>query len=175
VIKKGITSVKYQRFEDVPVWQDGINLTVKVFTATSHPSFRFKGDIANQLQRAALSVPNNIAEGFERGTTSELISFLYYSRGSVGEVRSICHVILRMPEFADQKSQITEIKDLAESISRQLAGWLKSLKETDMPGQRHFTEKDKILREQRKRADTLIEKLKRETQERLAKNRWGKE
>ena len=161
--------MKYQRFEDVPVWQAGIDLTVKVFTVTAHPSFRFKGDIANQIQRAALSVPNNIAEGFERGTTQELITFLYYARGSVGEVRSICHVILRMPEFADQKSQITEIKDLAESISRQLAGWLKSLKETDMPGQRRFTEKDKTIREQKKRSDTFIEKLRHEQEERLAK------
>ena len=121
------------------------------------------------MQRAALSVPNNIAEGFERGTTTELITFLYYARGSAGEVRSICHVILRIQEFADHKSQITEIMQLAESISRQLAGWLKSLKETDMPGQRHFSEKDKTVQEQKKRADVFIERLKREAQERLAK------
>lgn len=160
--------MKYQRFEDVPVWQAGIDLTVKVFAITAHQSFRYKGDITNQIQRASLSVPNNIAEGFERGTTPELITFLYYARGSAGEVRSICHVILRMPEFADYKSQITEIIKLVESISRQLAGWLRNLKETDMPGQRHFTEKERNLKEQRRRADEFIEKQKKETQERIA-------
>ena len=152
--------MKYRRFEEIPVWQAGIDLTVKIFKVTAHRSFRYKGDIANQIQRAALSVPNNIAEGFERGTTPELITFLYYARGSAGEVRSICHVILCMDEFADLKSQITEIKNLAESISRQLGGWLKNLKETDMPGQRHFTEKDRDLKEQKQRADAFVRKLK---------------
>ncbi len=164
--------MKYDRFEDVPVWQAGIDMTVKVFSVTAHQSFRYKGDIANQLQRAALSVPNNIAEGFERGTIPELITFLYYARGSVGEVRSICHVIMKMKEFEGHKSKITEIMDIAESIARQLAGWLKNLKETDMRGQRHFTEKDKKLKEQKERADAFVDKLKKEAQERIKnKNR----
>ena len=73
--------MKYSKFEEVPVWQAGIDLTAKVFLMTEDRCFRFKGDIANQIQRAALSVPNNIAEGFERGTTQELIAFLYYAKG----------------------------------------------------------------------------------------------
>ncbi|MHB9020109.1 MAG: four helix bundle protein, partial [Minisyncoccota bacterium] len=77
--------MKFERFEDLPVWKDGVRLTVEVFKLTEDKRFRFKGDIANQLQRAALSVPSNIAEGFERGTTQELITFLYYARGSAGE------------------------------------------------------------------------------------------
>lgn len=161
--------MKYNRFEDVPVWKDGIDLTVKVFDVTSNQVFRFKGDIANQLQRAALSVPNNIAEGFERGTTSELLAFLYYSRGSAGEVRSICHVILRMRDFADHWAQIAEIKGVAESISRQLWGWQSSLKETDMPGQRHFTEKDRRLQEQKKRAEAFVERLRQD----MARRPWA--
>ena len=88
--------MKFKRFEDIPVWKAGVQLTTQVFKLTEDKCFRFKGDIANQLQRAALSVPNNIAEGFERGTTQELITFLYYSRGSAGEVRSI------FPPEADQ-------------------------------------------------------------------------
>ena len=167
--------MQYKRFEDIPVWKDGIDLTVKVFKATANAVFRYKGDIANQIQRAALSVPNNIAEGFERGTTQELITFLYYARGSSGEVRSICHVILRMEEFTNIKSQITEIMNIAESISRQLAGWLKSLKETDMPGQRRFTEKDKRIQEQKIRADAFMEKLKLETEKNLAQIRKSRE
>ena len=98
--------MKFERFEDIPVWKDGVQLTTQVFKLTEDKRFRFKGDIANQLQRAALSVPNNIAEGFERGTTQELITFLYYARGSAGEVRSILAVIEQMPVFCDLKSQI---------------------------------------------------------------------
>ena len=77
--------MKYERFEQLPVWQDAAKLAAELFTFCTHPVFRGKGDLANQL-RAALSISNNIAEGFERGTTKELISFLLCPR-LAGEVR----------------------------------------------------------------------------------------
>jgi four helix bundle protein len=79
----------YQRFEDIPVWRSAIALAERVFALTADRAFAGQGDIANQIQRAGLSISNNIAEGFERGSTSELIAFLYYARGSAGDVRSI--------------------------------------------------------------------------------------
>ena len=156
--------MKYSRFEELPVWQAGIDLTVRIFAVTCHRLFLYKGDIANQVQRAGLSIPNNVAEGFERGTTPELLTFLYYARGSAGEVRSICHVILKMPEFADLKSQITVIKDLAESISRQLRGWTDSLQNTDIKGQRYLNDKTRASYESGKRADEFVAKLKLATE-----------
>src|SRR3989339_246226 len=119
--------MKFERFEDVPVWKDGVGLAVEVFRMTEDRRFRYKGDIANQLQRAALSVSNNIAEGFERGTTQELITFLYYARGSAGEVRSILSVVERMECFNDLKSEISNLKSTAESVSRQVRGGVASL------------------------------------------------
>jgi four helix bundle protein len=151
--------MKYNRFEDVPVWQAGIELTTRIFTITEDRSFRYKGDIANQIQRAALSVPNNIAEGFERGTTQELITFLYYSKGSAGEVRSICHVIDRLAAFNHLKSEISDLKSLAESISRQLSAWARSLQETDIEGPRRLTDAKKASYEQKKRADAFMSNL----------------
>ena len=50
---------------------------------------RLSFSLRDQLERAALSVSKNIAEGFERGTTNELLCFIYIARGSAGEVRSI--------------------------------------------------------------------------------------
>lgn len=110
----------FKQFEDVPVWQDGADLSAALFAFTEDRSFRGKGDIANQLQRAGLSVPNNIAEGFERGTTGEVITFLYYARGSAGEVRSILCVMERIAAFAHLKSPISNLKSRAASVSRQL-------------------------------------------------------
>jgi len=60
----------------------------------------------NHFERAVLSVTNNIAEGFERGTTNELLSFLYIARGSAGEVRSMLCLLERRPWMKDFKSQI---------------------------------------------------------------------
>jgi hypothetical protein len=94
----------YQRFEDIPVWQAAIGLAERVFGLTGDRAFAGQGDIANQIQRAVLSVSNNVAEGFERGSTNELITFQYYARiggrsavdfvsaGADGEVRGQRHL-----------------------------------------------------------------------------------
>lgn len=162
--------MKYKNFEDVPVWKAGVDLTVKVFEMTENSSFRGRGDIANQIQRASLSVANNIAEGFERGTTSELIQFLYYAKGSAGEVRSICHVIERMAAFNHLKSQISDLKLLARSISRQLGGWAFSLQETNIKGSRHLTEKSKNSYHRQVAADELLNQLNRDCQQQFRKS-----
>ena len=80
----------YKRFEEIPVWQRAIDLAAQVFDLTARPAFKFRGDLVNQIRRAALSVSNNIAEGFERGTTADLVKFLYIARGSCGETRCTC-------------------------------------------------------------------------------------
>ncbi|MBD1399820.1 four helix bundle protein [Pelovirga terrestris] len=162
--------MKYENFEDVPVWKSGVDLTVKVFEVTENSAFRGRGDIANQIQRASLSVSNNIAEGFERGTTPELIQFLYYAKGSAGEVRSICHVIERMAAFNHLRSQISDLKSLARSISRQLGGWAFSLQETDIKGTRHLTEKSKNTYRRQAEAQELMEQLNRDYQKQLRKD-----
>src|SRR5271169_4884856 len=86
--------------------------------------------LRDQIERAALSVSNNIAEGFGRGTTSELLAFLYIARGSAGEVRSMLCVMDRMAVFSNLKSEISNLKSLAESISRELRGWAQHLQDS---------------------------------------------
>lgn len=56
----------YSRFEDLPVWKAAIDLASRVFDLVEDPAFNRLGDLRDQLQRASLSVSNNIAEGFER-------------------------------------------------------------------------------------------------------------
>jgi len=107
-----------------------------------------------------LSVPNNIAEGFERGTRDELITFLYYARGSAGEVRSILCVCERLPAFDHLKSEISDLKSLAESTSRQLRAWADSLQNSDIRGQRYLTDQSRSAYKQRESSRDFIEKLK---------------
>ena len=61
------------------------------------------GDVRDQLQRSALSISNNIAEGFERGTTADLVWYLYIARGSAGETRSGLQFCLRLAELVHQQ------------------------------------------------------------------------
>lgn len=167
--------MKYENFEDVPVWKDGIELTVKVFELTEDPAFRNQGDVANQIQRAALSVPNNIAEGFERGTTPELIQFLYYAKGSAGEVRSICYVMERLKALGHLKSQISDVKSLARGISRQLGGWLFSLQESDITGTRYLTEKSKAGYQQKKSSAAFMEEIRQKHEENMQRIKNARE
>ena len=85
--------MQYRRFEDLPVWRDAADLASLMFEFTALDQFRRHAGLRDQLERAAFSVSNNIAEGFERGTTNELLAFLYIARGSAGEVRSMLRVI----------------------------------------------------------------------------------
>jgi four helix bundle protein len=98
--------MKYKRFEELPVWQASVDLGVRVFSMGLKPALRRQRSMRDQIERAALSVSNNVAEGFERGTTQELLTFIYIARGSAGEVRSILCVMERMDGFSDLKSEI---------------------------------------------------------------------
>jgi four helix bundle protein len=68
--------MKYDRFEDLPVWQTAIELGQEVYTLTEDLAFRGRHSPRDQIERAAVSVSNNIAEGFERGSNQELLTFL---------------------------------------------------------------------------------------------------
>jgi len=99
--------VKYERFEDLPVWKAAIELAERVYGMTARQSFKGQFSIRDQVERAAVSISSNIAEGFERGTTQELLTFLYIARGSAGEVRSLLRLLERLPGFSDLKSEIS--------------------------------------------------------------------
>jgi four helix bundle protein len=62
--------MNYKRFKDLPVWNAAIELAVQVYALTSRPEFNAFRRLKDQIERAAVSVSNNIAEGFERGTNN---------------------------------------------------------------------------------------------------------
>ena len=147
--------MKYERFEDLPVWQAAIDLAKRIYDLTRDKFFSQPGDLRSQLRRAALSVSNNIAEGFERGSTAELLSFLYIARGSCGETRSMLLFTERFEEAAHLKSEISELKSLAESCSRQIRGWTNNLQNTDIKGQRHLNDRSRKQYESQRSADAF--------------------
>lgn len=149
----------YQRFEDPPVWQEAATLYdgIDDFLEAAPP--RLRHSFRDQLERATLSVSNNIAEGFERGTTNELLAFLYIARGSAGEVRSMLCVLERRPWMKNLKSQIANLKSTAESCSRQLRGWADHLQNSDIKGQRHLNDSMRRQAAQKKFATEFQRKL----------------
>ncbi len=153
--------MKYQRFEDLPVWKASLNLAVSIFGMTERPAFQGRGSLRDQIERAAVSISNNVAEGFERGTTQELLTFLYIARGSAGEVRSMLCLLERIAALADLKSEISNLKSLAESISRQLRGWADSLQNSEIKGQRYLTEKSRRTAHASREREEFLERLRK--------------
>jgi four helix bundle protein len=154
----GAPHMKYNRFEELPVWNAAIEFAVKVFALTVNPRFKGFYSLKDQLERAALSISNNIAEGFERGTTPELLTFLYISRGSAGESRSVLCLLERLPAFTDLKFEISDLKSRAEGISRQLRAWADSLQNSDIRGQRYLNERSrKAVNDKREHEELMKE------------------
>lgn len=85
------TTIK--RFEDLEVWKEGMQLAVGIYRAMENS--RDFG-LRDQMQRAAVSVPSNIAEGYERESNKEFVQFLNYSRGSSGELRTQIYLAAKL-------------------------------------------------------------------------------
>jgi len=114
--------MKFKRFEDIIAWQKAKKLTLLVYKLLNkHNDFGYK----NQIQRAAVSVMNNIAEGYERQTNKEFRQFLYISKGSCGEVRSMLHLAKELNVINGE--EFDEVFELSEEISKILSGLIKTL------------------------------------------------
>lgn len=84
-----VRTMKFNRFEDMLVWQESRIFVSQIYEIMSSCNdYGFKG----QMQRAAVSIMNNISEGFERRSNKEFVNFLFIAKGSCGEVRSMLYL-----------------------------------------------------------------------------------
>ncbi|MDR3226678.1 MAG: four helix bundle protein [Prevotellaceae bacterium] len=114
--------MKFERFEDIIAWQKAKELTLKIYLIFSDSKdFGFK----DQIQRASVSVMNNIAEGYERKTNNEFKQFLYIAKGSCGEVRSMSILAKELNRINETDYQT--IFSLSIEISMILSGLIKKL------------------------------------------------
>jgi four helix bundle protein len=153
--------MKYEQFEDLPVWQAAIELARQIYQLTESPAFKSRYSLRDQIERAAVSVSNNIAEGFERGTNQELLNFLFIARGSAGEVRSMLHLLRGMAAFQNLQSPIGDLLPRTVSISRQLGAWIRSLRDSELKGERYVNEKTRRADQSARERQEFLERLER--------------
>jgi four helix bundle protein len=151
--------MKYKQFEDLPVWQAAIEPGREIYTLSDDPAFKSRHSLRDQIERAAVSVSNNIAEGFERGTNQELLTFLYIARGSVGEVRSMLCLLEGMPSFRNLESAIRNLRAKTQSVSRQLGAWVRSLQDSDSKGRRYMNERVRRQEQNKQEREELLKEL----------------
>ena len=109
-----------QRFEDLIAWQKARLLTSEIYRATRLPEFRTDFGLVNQIQRAAVSVMSNIAEGFERARPAEFHQFLSTAKSSCAEVRSELYVALDVGYLAPR--HFGQLMADAEEVARVTGG-----------------------------------------------------
>lgn len=114
--------MKIKQFEEIKSWIKAKEFTIKIFRLFEN---KRNNVFKIQIQRASLSIMNNIAEGFERNTNKEFKQFLYIAKGSAGEVRSMLHLAKDLKMINDK--EYNELSEDSLAIARMISGFIKVL------------------------------------------------
>ena len=111
-------------FKDLIVWQKSIDFVESIYHLVKCLPKEETYALSDQLRRAVVSVPSNIAEGFDRESTKEYIRFLYISLGSASEIETLIIIGDRIGYFSNIERYINDINE----IKKMLNGLISSLK-----------------------------------------------
>ena len=115
--------MRIEKFEDIIAWQKARELTIGIYSHFQNSrDFGFR----DQIQRASVSIMNNIAEGFDRRGNKEFARYLYISKASCSEVRSMIYLAKDLKYISEEKFKNFHNKSI--EISKLLSGFLKSIK-----------------------------------------------
>ena len=117
---------KIRCFEDLTVWQKGIAFVKQVYLISDEGGLRRDFGLKDQMRKAAVSIPTNIAEGFERASRKEYLFFLNIAKGSAGEMRSLCRVSYDVGYI--DKTTYEQLHQAAVTISRLLFNQIQAIK-----------------------------------------------
>jgi four helix bundle protein len=117
---------KIESFEDLLVWQKGMEIVKQVYLISRQGELSRDFALRDQLRRAAISIPTNIAEGFERASRKEYVNFLNFAKGSTGEVRSLLNLAFELGYLELSKHE--ELRNAVMELSRYLSNQIKSLR-----------------------------------------------
>jgi four helix bundle protein len=111
---------KVERFEDLKVWQAARESVAAIYEISANGSFSRDYALRDQIRRAAVSVPSNIAEGFSRHSNKEFIQFLFFAKGSAAEVQSQLYTALDQKHISQEQFDKTygQMDIVAKQISR---------------------------------------------------------
>lgn len=119
-----MNSVK--RFEDLQVWKESIELSITIYQNTLSEMLNKDFVLREQIIKSAISIPSNIAEGFERDSKNQFIYFLQIAKGSSGELRTQLKIAESLRYITLEQYNLLNEKCL--SISKQLSGFINYLK-----------------------------------------------
>ena len=124
-----------KRFEEIIAWQEARRLAAKIYSLCRKEALSKDFGMRDQIQRAAVSVGSNIAEGFERSGNKELANFLWIAKGSSGEVASQLYTILDAGYI--NQEEFDDAYACARKCSYLIYQFLDSLRDSTMKGKRY--------------------------------------
>jgi four helix bundle protein len=119
---------KISSFEDIEVWKKAVELCEKVYLLSENSTLNKDFGLRDQIRRSAISIPSNIAEGFERESNNQFIYFLVIAKGSCGELRTQLFLAMKIKHIDEKKHD--ELREDCLVISKQLSNFIKYLKST---------------------------------------------
>ena len=129
--------MRIERFEDLDCWKKARSLVNQIYALSRKGDFAKDYGLRDQIKRASVSVLSNIAEGFERGSNTEFIQFLYIAKGSVGEV--ISQLYVAMDQGYVMEKEFVRVHGLAGETSKMIGGLIEYLKSSKMKGPKFST------------------------------------
>lgn len=130
--------MQVKNFEELEIWKEARRLTQEIYRLTRDSKFSKDFGLSSQIQRAAISIMSNIAEGFERGGNQEFIQFLYVAKASCGEVRSQLYVALDQSYVAPKDCD--DIMKSFRRLSIMISNLIDYLKRSGMKGAKYTQE-----------------------------------
>ncbi len=128
---------KIDRIEDILVWQKAKSLTVEIYKASNHGNFARDFGLRDQIRRAAVSIPSNIAEGFGRGGNREFLQFLSIAKGSLFELKTQL-IIANEIGYLDNEIFI-KISNDSDEVGKMLTSFMNYLSNSDIKGIKYKT------------------------------------
>jgi len=119
------SSTKIERFEDLIVWQKAMELSKLIYQITSRGAFSKDWGLRDQIRRASVSIPSNIAEGYGRYTKKDFRHFLAVANGSANEVRTQVQLAASF-DYIDQETA-KQLVDRCVEVSKVIKGFRNSL------------------------------------------------
>jgi len=119
-----------KHYKDLIAWQKAMDLVQSVYDATEEFPKREVYSLTDQIRRAAVSIPSNIAEGQAHFSNKEFLHFLRHSRGSLAELETQILIAQRRAYLSEARA--SELRKRADELSRILSGLINSLKEKNI-------------------------------------------
>jgi four helix bundle protein len=143
-----------ESFEDLHIYQRARELANSIYAATKGNEFVRDFGLIDQIRRAVISILSNIAEGFERGSKTEFIQFLYIAKASCGEVRAQLQIARDQNYIAE--AEYGRLYELCKQISGMISNFIAHLQTSDYQGEKSERPKRLIPQNDKKRMEKFF-------------------